>query len=297
MKTVIGGASIIDLMILVVDCQKLIQTQTAECIVLGEILMDKLLVAFNKVDLFKNDPKMHQSQLKKLQAQIGRTKFGVNATIIEVNAVPSSDSELDIFLHRESVQKMISEILNRVEIPDRTKGTNKDFLFSIDHCFQIKGQGTVLTGTVLSGKIKVGDMLELPLLKIDKKVKSIQMFRKPVQSIKQGDRAGICVAQLDADLIERGIASAPRTVKTSDVAIVILKRVPYFVGEVKTKSKYHISIGHSTAVGEITLFSCPEIPGIENFNKNSLKSVDSVIKFDFKRDYFSEESMFRQLQK
>ena len=57
MKTVIGGASIIDMMILVVDCQKLIQTQTAECIVLGEILMEKLIVAFNKVDLLKDDPK------------------------------------------------------------------------------------------------------------------------------------------------------------------------------------------------------------------------------------------------
>jgi selenocysteine-specific elongation factor len=56
MKTVIGGASIIDLMILVVDCQKLIQTQTAECIVLGEILMDKLVVAFNKVDMYAAEP-------------------------------------------------------------------------------------------------------------------------------------------------------------------------------------------------------------------------------------------------
>jgi selenocysteine-specific elongation factor len=52
MKTIIGGASIIDLMLLVVDAQKLIQTQTAECIVLGELLMDKLIVALNKVDLF-----------------------------------------------------------------------------------------------------------------------------------------------------------------------------------------------------------------------------------------------------
>ena len=56
MKTVIGGASIIDLMVLVVDCQKLIQTQTFECIVLGEILMDKLLIAFNKVDLLRGEP-------------------------------------------------------------------------------------------------------------------------------------------------------------------------------------------------------------------------------------------------
>ena len=54
MKTIIGGASIIDFMMLVVDSQKLIQTQTAECIVLGEILMDKLIIALNKVDLFPN---------------------------------------------------------------------------------------------------------------------------------------------------------------------------------------------------------------------------------------------------
>lgn len=73
MKTVIGGASIIDLMILVVDCQKLIQTQTAECIVLGEILMDKLVVAFNKVDMYASEPAKLDDQLKKLKAQIGRT--------------------------------------------------------------------------------------------------------------------------------------------------------------------------------------------------------------------------------
>ena len=63
MKTVIGGASIIDLMVLVVDCQKLIQTQTFECIVLGEILMDKLLIAFNKVDLLQNEPQKLAKQL------------------------------------------------------------------------------------------------------------------------------------------------------------------------------------------------------------------------------------------
>jgi len=68
------------------------------------------------------------------------------------------------------------------------------FLFSIDHCFQIKGQGTILTGTVLSGMVKVGDTIELPALKQDKKIKSMQMFRKPVQAAKQGDRVGICVA-------------------------------------------------------------------------------------------------------
>jgi selenocysteine-specific elongation factor len=111
MKTVIGGASIIDLMILVVDCQKLIQTQTAECIVLGEILMDKLVVAFNKIDILEKEPEKLALQLKKLKMQIGRTKFGENATVVPVNAVPASDSEEDKRKCKETVMAFIDAIL------------------------------------------------------------------------------------------------------------------------------------------------------------------------------------------
>jgi selenocysteine-specific elongation factor len=89
---------------------------------------------------------------------------------------------------------LIVTILKTLDIPKRIVTPDSPFLFSIDHCFQIKGQGTVLTGTVLSGMVKVGDTIELPALKQDKKIKSMQMFRKPVQAAKQGDRVGICVA-------------------------------------------------------------------------------------------------------
>jgi selenocysteine-specific elongation factor len=88
MKTIIGGASIIDFMMLVVDSQKLIQTQTAECIVLGEILMDKLIIALNKVDLFPEgikDPKL-QAATKKLRGNFKNTKFGPFLPIVPVAA-------------------------------------------------------------------------------------------------------------------------------------------------------------------------------------------------------------------
>ena len=55
----------------------------------------------------------------------------------------------------------------------------------------------------------------------------------------------MCVPDLKAELIERGIAAAPRTVKHSDLAIVMVKRIPYFTaGEVKSKGKFHVSLGH-----------------------------------------------------
>ena len=102
----------------------------------------------------------------------------------------------------------------------------------------------MLTGTVLSGATKVGSVIELPAFKIEKKIKSIQMFRKPVQAIRQGDRAGICVAQLDASSIERGLAAKPRTMRSTDLLVAVVKRVPYYMQEIKSKLKLHISMGH-----------------------------------------------------
>jgi selenocysteine-specific elongation factor len=96
-----------------------------------------------------------------------------------------------------------------VRLPQRDAGG--PFFFAIDHCFPIKGQGTVLTGTVLSGACRVNDAIELPALRQSRKVKSMQMFKKPVQLVRQGDRAGICVTNLDATLIERGVAASPGT--------------------------------------------------------------------------------------
>ena len=135
MKTVIGGASIIDLMILVVDCQKLIQTQTFECIVLGEILMDKLLIAFNKVDLLRSDPQGLEKQMKTLKTQISRSKFGPTTRIVPVSAYNPVAIEQGTGLASEGIDDLITAILEQVDIPDRNKGTQKDFLFAIDHCF------------------------------------------------------------------------------------------------------------------------------------------------------------------
>lgn len=70
-------------------------------------------------------------------------------------------------------------------VPPVPRSVEGSFLFAIDHCFAIKGQGTVLTGTVLKGKAAVNDTLELAGLRIKKKIKSMQMFKQPVQQCQQ----------------------------------------------------------------------------------------------------------------
>ena len=78
---------------------------------------------------------------------------------------------------------IVSQLLALV--PHQPRSIQGSFLFAIDHCFAIKGQGTILTGTVLKGSASVNDTIELAGLRLKKKIKSIQMFKRPVQLCQQ----------------------------------------------------------------------------------------------------------------
>jgi selenocysteine-specific elongation factor len=84
------------------------------------------------------------------------------------------------------LQELVAHLQGTTSVPHRNP--DGPLLFSVDHCFNIKGQGTVLTGTVLGGRVTVGQVVELPELKLERKVKSIQMFRRPVTCAEQGER-------------------------------------------------------------------------------------------------------------
>ncbi|CAM9852132.1 unnamed protein product [Phaeothamnion confervicola] len=131
---------------------------------------------------------------------------------------------------------------------------DQPFYMAIDHCFAIRGQGTVLTGTVLSGRT-----FELPELRTTKKVKSIQMFRRPVAAARQGDRVGIAVAGLDPSLIERGAAAAPGTVALASAAVALVRKVGFFAGRVRSGALLHVTLGHSTVIAAATFFGAAEI--------------------------------------
>ncbi len=198
-KTIIGGASIIDMMVLVVDATKGIQTQTAECLVIGEILRRKLMVALNKVDLFEpgqRDGKI-EAVTKNLQKMLKDTIFGSSVPVQPVIAAVKEGQ--DTTLQRKYLSSFIVSLLNYVEFPKRT--TEGPFIFSADHCFVIKGQGTVLTGTVLKGQAGIGDTVEVPAVCETRKIKSLQIFKKPVKLAMQGDRVGVCVPQLDSKTV------------------------------------------------------------------------------------------------
>uniref|UniRef100_A0A182STV8 Tr-type G domain-containing protein n=1 Tax=Anopheles maculatus TaxID=74869 RepID=A0A182STV8_9DIPT len=232
------------MMLLVIDSEKGIQPQTAECLIIGELTCRKMIVVLNKIDSLR-DPAQKRKTLDRLRKGIASvlSKMAFDETpLVAISATTG-----------ENVSELVEAMRSKSFIPQRNP--DLPFMFAVDHCFAIKGQGTVCTGTVLQGALSVNDEVEIPKLKLQRKVKSIQMFRKTYQTIRQGDRAGICITQFDPKSLERGIVCASNYVHYVNAAIVRLCSVRYYKRPIKSKAKFHITCGYETVVATVLLFS------------------------------------------
>ncbi|GAX16209.1 hypothetical protein FisN_3Hh309 [Fistulifera solaris] len=322
-RTIIGGAQIIDMVLLIVDAVKGWQAQTTECLVLAQLTSPHLLVALNKADMF--EPNEREKQLEAAKSKVRQrligTRFadapmvGVAACVGGEKAAANAEETKSSVLHETYQMDLLVDLLKAKLPPPRRSVTNEakeqPFYFSVDHCFPIRGRGTVLTGTVLSGFAAVNDGIEFPSLGMDRKIKSIQMFKRQVQHIQQGDRAGICVSNLDAKLLERGIVAAPGAVPLWKGAIALVRKVPYYTsGKLMCNSKFHISVGHTTVMATLTFWGARELAhqaaeAKKDASSNKLMSswlggdADLAglpkIPFDFQQDFVFQESLLEAL--
>lgn len=243
------------MIILVVDVNKGFETQTGECLILGEVIRKPMIVVLNKIDEIE-DPK-REAAVEKITRKVRKTleqTIFKNSRIIPVSAASLTN-----------IDKLVSAMAEEVEKITFNRNRDGTFIFAFDHCFTIKGSGTVLSGTVLQGSVKVNDSIEIPQLKEDRKVKSIQVFRNPVNSGSAGDRLGLCMTNFDSKLLERGLVCQKGSVLTSNAVIIKLNRIKFYKRDIKTKSKFHCSVGHETVMGVILVFSSNQ----PNFNWES----------------------------
>lgn len=302
-RTIIGGAQIIDMVLLVIDATKGIQTQTAECLVISEMTTKNLVIVLNKIDLFPENERASKLREveKKIRLTLRNSRFA-NVPMVGVSACVGGEKVAAINDNEDREEAMVTmnvdglvELLHsKIQPPTRDQLSKENFHFAIDHCFPIKGQGTVMTGTCLSGSAKVNDIIEFPTLSLQRKIKSMQMFRRKVSEIKQGDRAGICIANLDPRLMERGVASSLNSVKLISGAIAVVKKVRYFRQKLMSGSKFHISVGHSTVMGTVTFFGAKEIqsklqtPSTESEVTHDVAGLPSL-SFDFNDDFVQQD--------
>jgi selenocysteine-specific elongation factor len=248
------GSSIIDIVFMVIDATKGIQTQTAEGFVLAEMTTDTVVILLNKVDLLPVESR--EASIKtistKLRKALEKTRIASKLEIIPFSARPGGGVGVGTNENAIGVEQVRSWLLRSAPRPIRTK-VNAPFLFAVDHCFPIKGKGTVATGTVLRGRVETNSIVEIPHLHDKKKVKSIQMFKQPADSAQQGDRVGLLIPGLEATSMERGLICSPDSVHFKTRVLASFHFVPYFKFGIKTGSKFHVTIAHATVLCTITL--------------------------------------------
>jgi elongation factor Tu len=203
-KNMITGAAQMDGAILVVAADDGPMPQTREHVLLAkQVNVPKLVVFLNKVDLVEEDELLDLVELE-VQELLTKHEFEEDTPIIRGAAMAALSNPSD-----EAATKCIAELLEAIDtwIPEPQRETDKDFLMSVEDVFSIKGRGTVGTGRIERGMVKVGDEVEIVgLNKQSRKtvVTGVEMFNKTLDEGQAGDNVGALLRGVEKDELERG---------------------------------------------------------------------------------------------
>jgi len=255
-KNMITGAAQMDGAILVVAATDGPMPQTREHILLAnQVNVPKLIVALNKCDMVDDEEML---DLVEMEVRDLLTKYnydGDNTPVIRVSALKALEGDKD-------AQDKIMELVNQIDeyIPEPVRDIDKPFSMYIEDVFSIKGRGTVVTGRIEAGVIKVGEEIEIVGIRDTKKttVTGVEMFRKMLDQGQAGDNVGILLRGVEKDGVERGqLLAKPGSAsphKKFEAEVYILKKEeggrhkPFFSGY---KPQFYIRTTDVT--GEIKL--------------------------------------------
>ncbi len=240
-KNMITGAAQMDGAILVVsaaDCQ---MPQTREHILLArQVNVPYVVVYLNKVDMV-DDPELLELVELEVRELLSSYEFpGDETPIIRGSALKALESGEPGSDDTKSIAELLKALDEYIPIPERE--VDKPFLMPVEDVFSITGRGTVATGRVERGKVKVQEEIEMVGLGADKKavVTGVEMFRKLLDDGQAGDNVGLLLRGVDKDEIQRGMVLAkpgsvtPHTKYEAEVYVLTKneggRHTPFFKG-------------------------------------------------------------------
>jgi elongation factor Tu len=212
-KNMITGAAQMDGAILVVAATDGPMPQTREHILLArQVGVPKMVVFLNKIDMV-DDPELIELVEEELRDLLKYYEFpGDEIPIIKGSALRALEAGASNAETTDERYNCIWELMDAVDnyIPLPNRDSAKPFLMPVEDVFSITGRGTVATGRVERGQVKIQEEVELIGLGLHKKtvVTGIEMFRKELDAAMAGDNAGILLRGIDKNEIERGMVLA-----------------------------------------------------------------------------------------
>ena len=225
-KNMITGAAQMDGAILVVAAPDGPMPQTREHVLLArQVGVPFMVVALNKVDMM-DDPELLELVEMELRELLTSYGFpGEELPICRVSALGALNGEPE---WEKSVEELMEAVDSYIPMPARS--IDKPFLMPIEDIFSIQGRGTVVTGRIEQGVVKVGEEVEIVGFRDTRKtvVTGVEMFKKLLDSGMAGDNCGLLLRGIDKDDVERGqVLAKPNSIKPHTV----------FKGEVYVLSK------------------------------------------------------------
>jgi elongation factor Tu len=278
-KNMITGAAQMDGAVLVVAADDGPMPQTREHILLArQVNVPAIVVFINKVDAV-DDKEMVDLVEEEIRELLTKYKFpGKELPVVRGSALKALEGD-------EEGKKSILELMKAVDeyIPAPKRDVDKPFLMPVEDVFSIKGRGTVVTGRVERGKVKVGETIEIVGIKDTKSttVTGVEMFRKTLDEGQAGDNVGILLRGIEKNDVERGqVLAKPGSIKPhtefESEAYILSKEeggrhTPFFSGY---KPQFYVSTTDVT--GEVKLPKGVEMVMPGDNAKMSVKLIQPV---------------------
>jgi len=211
-KNMITGAAQMDGAILVVSALDSVMPQTREHVLLArQVGLNHIVVFLNKCDAVE-DPDM--LDLVEMEARELLSKYNFNgdgATIVRGAALPALNGD-------PTWEKTVTELVAALDkdIPEPVREVDKPFLMAVEDVFSIKGRGTVATGRIERGRVKVGEEVAIIGFEVNQLtiVTGVEMFRKSMEEGQAGDNVGCLLRGVEKEGIERGqVLAKPGSIK------------------------------------------------------------------------------------
>lgn len=240
-KNMITGAAQMDGAVIVVAATDGVMPQTREHILLAkQVNVPKIIVFLNKCDMV-DDPDMLDLVEEEVRELLTKQGFdGANAPVIRGSALKALEAKDNSDEWAKKIMDLVNALDTYIPVPERD--TSKPFLMPIEDIFSIEGRGTVVTGKIERGIVKVGEDVEIVGIKDTAKttVTGIEMFNKSLKEGMAGDNAGILIRGMKKEDVTRGqVLAKPGTVTPHsefDCEVYVLKKeeggrhTPFFSG-------------------------------------------------------------------
>ncbi|MGI9569636.1 MAG: selenocysteine-specific translation elongation factor [Desulfobulbia bacterium] len=267
-KNMVAGATGIDIVVMVIAADEGVMPQTREhmeiCTLLG---VQYGLVAVTKIDMV--DEEWLELALEDIR-DFARGTFLEDAPMAPVSSLTA-----------DGIPEFI-EILDKLadQIPDRPPSDL--FRLPIDRVFTMKGFGTVITGTLISGRVKVGDTIMIYPSGVTSKVRGIQVHNQSADEAAAGMRTAINFQGLEKEAINRGeVLSKPKALLASYMVDVSLHYLASNKKPLKNRTRIRFHTGTSETLGNIILLDREELaPGDEAIIQLRLDSPVALVKDD-----------------